>query len=309
MTQDHIIEIVRPDLSFFAHSNKLSESDVFDKVPEELEAGVHGEPQKVGPDSPAFQVRMRRAYFKAGAHVVVDREVSARLEVASASFGLFDVPLLADAMLVSWEDAKLPEAFVFSWEEGIALSLSSKHPAAIERTNAWVKAKTGKDVNMFVTPKFTGFPSLIYVKRSVLHRDIPLEKIRENATFAMAPEAAERTGLLYLLGLVLKVLAYAAIPIHKPKQLVTRAEVKAAGVHPNRWHRPVQRVVYVPRVISSAAKEKIGEGIGESQFLGRAGHIRYYSHERYVNLRGKWQWMPPIEPPAGIKTVYVVRSA
>ena len=87
------------------------------------------------------------------------------------------------------------------------------------------------------------------------------------------------------------------------------AEKKAAGLHPKHIpDNPCFSVRTLPRVIRDGDASP-AEGTGDKhRFLGRAGHIRFYEAERYIKMRGQWQWLPPIPPPDGIEITYKIVS-
>jgi hypothetical protein len=58
------------------------------------------------------------------------------------------------------------------------------------------------------------------------------------------------------------------------------------------------RVIYLPEVKREKREAKESQG-GKHKFLGRRGVMRYYAHERYVNMQGKWQYIPPVRGPNG----------
>lgn len=119
----------------------------------------------------------------------------------------------------------------------------------------------------------------------------------------------EAQALRYMAMLAIKVVAYASVPQYAPQLLSSKAEWKNAGVHPKHVleNQKVLSVRYLPHLIREN-KQSANTGEGTHKFLGRAGHIRYYESERYVNVRGQWQWLPPIPPPEGVKVIYKVRK-
>lgn len=114
----------------------------------------------------------------------------------------------------------------------------------------------------------------------------------------------------YMMGLCMKVLAYASIPHYVPCKLKTKAEKKNAGIHPNQHvNAPAILIRHLPRVFRQGREDDGTRDHGKThRFLGRMGHLRYYEDSRYTNLKGTWQWIPPVATPDGIKIVYKVRK-
>lgn len=118
---------------------------------------------------------------------------------------------------------------------------------------------------------------------------------------------------MYIIGLCLKAIAYSSIPQFAPSKLLTRKEKKEAGIHPfHQTEKPAFIIRHLPRVLRIGTSPDIeGNPSNDSsthRFYGRAGHIRFYENERFKNMKGKWQWIPPIQPPEGIKVIYQVHK-
>lgn len=107
--------------------------------------------------------------------------------------------------------------------------------------------------------------------------------------------------------LCIKSLVYSSIPRYSKKMYHGKRHHARSGVR-GRPHRPVQRVVYLPKVVRPQSKE--GSSDEKRNFNGRRGHIRYYGHERYVKKQGTFDYIPPILGPNGElpKTIYKVRK-
>ena len=108
----------------------------------------------------------------------------------------------------------------------------------------------------------------------------------------------ESAALVELLKLCLKVLAYASIPQFKP-QPVTPGQLRRGEAKPGvrgRPKRPTFRIVYLPIVRPAAPpKPTTGQKPGaHREFKGRRGHIRWFHSDFYVNMKGKWIYVPPV---------------
>jgi hypothetical protein len=108
-----------------------------------------------------------------------------------------------------------------------------------------------------------------------------------------------------LCSLALRVLAYASIPQAVATPL-TRKQMQAGGKAgiKGRPDRPNIRVVYLPRTYfeDGSAKDKPKGGTVEY----RAAHLRYFRHERFVNMKGKFVFVRAVGTPPAASTNYRV---
>jgi hypothetical protein len=121
----------------------------------------------------------------------------------------------------------------------------------------------------------------------------------------------EELAMKYMVTLAIKVIAYASVPKHAPIQVKTREERKSVGIHPKHFESRGEKVLavrYLPRIIRDEKPEEGESSNTQRRFMGRAGHIRFYSSDFYKNVKGQWQWIAPIPPPEGIKVIYRIRQ-
>lgn len=97
-----------------------------------------------------------------------------------------------------------------------------------------------------------------------------------------------------------KVLLFAASDGYAPR-VTTERPTKAQGGKPNFKGRPKTKrfiVEYLPRQ-QVAKKRANAEATRTHNFRGRHGHWRVYKADRYVNMRGRREYMHPIPGPDG----------
>jgi hypothetical protein len=285
-----VIKIERPDM---AHAELRIQFVGLEKLPAEklkiLENRLNADKSHAKITTSA-KVR----YLMTGSSVVVDAGVSRDLELSTATGAMLpDIPRLASCMLFKWQDTTLPELLLYigaadGGKIGVFGTIDS-----IER------ASDGTPAGLFFHFGESDFPQF-------MADDITAEpEIAVKDLVSLSKE--EDQAVRYVMRLALKTLAYAAIPQHKPTLLASRAEIKAAGIHPKHVLRPAYRVKYLPRIIRPREDSENAQG-SPTAFLGRSGHLRLYKDDRYTNMRGKWQWIPPIEPPDGVKVVFKIRK-
>lgn len=110
--------------------------------------------------------------------------------------------------------------------------------------------------------------------------------------------------------LALRVLAYASIPqaIGESESRKTMKTGGKPGVK-NRPSRPNIRVIYLPRKYFEETQQHQHQGTGTGRKVEyRAPHLRFFKHERYTYMRGKFIFIEAIgTPPAvPVKTQYRV---
>lgn len=205
---------------------------------------------------------------------------------------------------IVWQDPTLPQlAYTLvpvkeSLEPGVILVVDSKRN--------WGTPKTESHCYSFPLSKWKGLLSGDCV---VGHLQGMLPDLDHELT------DDEESGMIYLARLLAKVLTFAALDhtrIGKTK-LVTRNERKEVGIHPKRDPGYATTLIrYLPHVhVERAAQhlEYVRENEkSEHRFLGRIGYVRTYQHERYVNMRGKTQYIWPIPAPTGYKVEYRIRK-
>jgi hypothetical protein len=239
---------------------------------------------------------MRKTYLAAkgafihssGITVTVDKRVSRDLELTVTEKGLVDVPLLGTSLLFKWADTALPEILLKLRrdDEGrfwIHAAMDFRHSAKPDRFAYYLYTVSGKRADEIFDPNF----------------EVSTGDVEEN----------DRECSKYLVRLAFMVMAYASIPAHKPKPVLSRQEAKELGIHPKHIHGPIVSVRHLPKVIRDETSGGPAETTGrEREFKGRAGVLRYYKDDRYVNVRGTWQLLPPIVPPEGVKVIYRIRK-
>lgn len=233
-----------------------------------------------------------------GAQLCVEHTLSADLEASSICGDLDSIAWPALALHVVFEDNSLPSFIAQKRnvkvdggkiEGGVCLSL---------------RFKDGSNIGMIIgNSEWRSFCEGAEILSSY-------SAGRRGLWDEAEPNRREMDVVRYMAALLAKVLAYASIPRFAPTKLLTRAEKKAAGIHPNQQvSAPTLLLRHLPRVIKDADVTPATGSIGDAhRFMGRAGHLRHYQAERYKAMKGQWQWIPPIPPPEGIKVVYKVRK-
>jgi len=228
----------------------------------------------------------------------VDQRVSRDLEVSTVAGSLENLVWPGDSVELRWQDGDLPGILLVRCRPD---EFGRGDPVS-EGVVAVIDAKDGSTHTLAIHEGLW---------QSYLKREYD-EHLAQRMEGDVALSDSEGEVLRYMVILAVKVLAYASVARHAPALLTTRGEQKEAGIHPK--HAPIGRtfvVRYLPRVTresDTVAGESEGSG-GSHRFLGRAGHVRYYAAERYKNVRGTWQWLPPIAPPEGVQVTYRVRQA
>lgn len=230
-----------------------------------------------------------------GSRLVVDRDLSRDLEVSSVTGDLSGLAWPSNDLLITFQDEDLPE---------LLLTKSRQAGEPCYQFSVSMRSTSG-----VMGVKFTAGTWRSYVDgedAEQTERDDGRDWAEENLATMNKYKGAVR----YLICLCAKVLAYASVPRHMPVKLLSKAEKKAAGIHPNQQtNAPTLLYRRLPRIVRDPIEETTSTGDGQShKFMGRAGHLRLYSHERYKEMKGQWQWIPPIPPPEGIQVIYKVRK-
>jgi len=226
-------------------------------------------------------------FGRTSAILSVDKSVSGDLEISTSNFSLMDVAWPAPYLRIVWEDKALPEclalkAIVDSAPGAVFLFGTNDkcmYSIAISAQN-WEEWQEGEY-------RLDGHP---------------LEPLIDKE----ASEGESAAGK-YVAGIVLKVLGFASTVYHVKERAISREERKNAMLHPrhDQRHIPAFIIRHLPRVVAEKTEHPLNEGCTHL-FLGRRGHLRTYRNERYKNVRGTIQWIPPIPPPHGVKVIYRV---
>ncbi|PTY04577.1 hypothetical protein DB347_17840 [Opitutaceae bacterium EW11] len=285
-----IVQIERPDLTGISPTFELAS---LEKLSQEKLRQLERRLEEKEENS-TLPVHAKVEYLLRGSRVVVDAGVSRDMELSVATGAtLQTLPRLARCMLFTWVDKTLPELLLIIDE-------SKGHVGVFGSVDSTERLPDGSLASLYFHFSESDFAEF-------MARDVVSEGPGPSE-LVVSLSKAEGEAVRYLMRIALKTLAYSAIPQHKPALLSTRAEIKAAGIHPKHATRPAYRVRYLPRIIRPTAAADEPKVSDPKEFLGRAGHLRYYSDERYTHMRGQWQWIPPIEPPDGVKVVYKVRK-
>ena len=228
----------------------------------------------------------------------VDERVSRELEISKVTVNLSSLIYPSEAMEVRFADSGLPAILLSRVEKG----------------------KITKDGNefgdsgiVFACDKKDGATLTLSLPDS-LWADYVAGQFNEHMSafvpFDQEMENEEGEAMRYMTMLAIKVLAYSSIPQFGPKLLSTKAEKKSVGIHPKHIisTQKVFSIRYLPRVVREKEQSESISGDKTRRFLGRAGTLRHYEDERYTNMRGKIQWIPPISAPEGIKVIYKIRK-
>jgi hypothetical protein len=243
------------------------------------------QPESFTKDAALVQIE----YCARGSQMVCESMLSRDLEVSKVSGDIASLTWPAEALWITFQDQDLPSCML---AKRIAVTNGMKSVGfCLVMAN-----KDGAQNGIMI-----GQAEWASYIEGGSYPEFPVA----NGDVVMPNEEVE--AVRYMAGLCSKVLAYASIPHHASPCLVTREQKRAAGLHPHyQSSSPAVLVRYLPRI----EHEKIEQltGSGAHAFYGRAGHIRLYKDERYVNMLGKWQWIPPIRPPDGVKVIYKVRK-
>lgn len=226
-------------------------------------------------------------YAIRGGQMVCDLALSRDLELSRVTGTIDALAWPATSLHITFQDTDLPSCIL-------------SRRAVGERGNyGFSMLMEGKD----------GTHSCVLIGQAEWDRFIGGEDFGENPVGGdVRLSIDEFAAVHYMAALCAKVLAYASIPRHAETLLRSRAEKKSAGIHPSQQNAtPAILVRHLPRIVSD--NNRVSEtSAGSHAFLGRAGHLRLYSDPRYRNMQGKWQWIPPIPPPEGVRVIYKVRK-
>jgi hypothetical protein len=254
-----------------------------------------------------------------GSQLVVQESLSRDLEVSGLMKDVSKVVWPAPAIQMVFEDPSLPSVFLSRSENGVYYTVGypwkERHWWRCEffefagwelfsntRDNGFIQSYPFDEGCCNQAFEHKAFKS--YYDQDDPHGDDDSDGCLPDGYIKMT----EDTGS-YVAALAMKVLAYASIPQHAPLALKTRNEKKVAGIHPRQQtDRPALLIRSLPRIIRDTPTEDSNPTGKTHRFFGRAGHLRFYESDRFKNMKGQWQWMPPIPPPEGIQVVYRVRK-
>jgi hypothetical protein len=257
---------------------------------EDLKIALEGS-QMIGGGATAAANTLMLTQLLEGALMIVDVGVSRDLEVSSAVGSLEDLIWPSQVFEMRFGDS-LPAVILYAKdrtsdtdEAAVAFACSDKSGAVLTLSLNETMWKAYCDGGVMPTMD------------KVIPEDLPMED-------------DEASAMKYMAMLAIKVIAYASVPQHRPVQLKTRSELKEAGIHPKHVtpNQKTLRVKYLPRKISDPMPKAGETGEGTHRFMGRAGHIRYFTSEFFKNVKGQWRWIAPIPPPEGIKVIYKVKK-
>ena len=253
---------------------------------------------------------MKLYHVRHGSQIWVDKAVSSDLSLTDMDHvGPGDVPFPQESLEFFFEDPNLPTVLVYRGsmneqlkrlkvedEVGIG-SRQSPLDYDTDSINFWCETATGG--GMAFRARAHNWDEMMSANDAG-----EIEKLKGSVAF----DNTEWPQLRDLYKLCIKVLAYASIP-HLAPRVVGKKDIPTG--RPNCKGRPatkIYRVVYLPEV-SRGGGEATGDG-QRHEFKGRRGHMRFYSSKRYTNMKGKFQYIPPVLGPNGEmpKTIYKVRK-
>lgn len=235
---------------------------------------------------------IQQVYRKVGVQMHVTKQVSDDLQESDFSDAatVENVPWMAPVIEVYFEDPLLPTILVMKttpdmlrkWFPDIEIDLE-----ATEYITALMQSGTGENATQLS----------LQLKPS-MYKAFLTKGETPDMQYGLLSSALSQTDnctMSYMLHLVLKVFAFASIPVHKPVP-ITRKQMTHGGKPDvkGRPERPAFRTSYLPKVIVTKVSDHTGEG---REFHGRRGHIRWYYDERFVNRKGTWDFIQPVADP------------
>jgi hypothetical protein len=238
---------------------------------------------------------IQKAHQKVGVQMQVAKSVSDDLIVSdfSEAATVASVPWPNPVVEVFFEDPLLPTILVMKattdllqgWILGIEVGLmADEYISACMQEGSAIHGS--KQLSLQLKPDmYDDF--LLRGETSAMDARGPLSS-------ALTKE--DNCAMSFMLNLTMKVFVFASIPRFKPS-LISRKQMSRQG-KPGTKGRPVvpaYRVVYAPKVIRDPSGFK--QETGGRAFRGRRGHIHFYRHERFVQRKGTWDFLPPIPDP------------
>lgn len=246
-------------------------------------------------DSPGMSAWLiQQCQYKAGTQMHVSKQVSDDLMASdfSETSRFEDVPWVSPVVELYFEDPLLPTILLMKstpeqlqkWFPQIAVDLQApEYITALMQEGS--DMLTGKFLSLQLKPDmYESF--LDKGETENMRMGLLSSSLSEQDNFAMA----------FMLNLAAKVFAFASIPNFKPAA-ITRKQMKYGGKPDvkGRPQRPAFRVDYLPKVVYAPAHATTEPH--QRTFLGRRGFIRWYSAERFVNLKGTWTFIQPVKNP------------
>lgn len=261
-----------------------------------------------GLGSPALASMLQEAFHRrVGVQMRVQKEVSDDLalsDLGDLQFG--EIPWPASSIEFFFEDPELPTVLV---SKGTVAEFEHSIPGGVflegdraDRITCRMETKDG--VSMVLNLKEHIWKQVFTDGEYVPMADVGLSDLPGAST---ALDRSEDAVLREMLRLTVKVCAYATLPRYKPEPVneVTRRMGGKVGWR-NRPKRPAVRVVYMPSVHSErpgdAGSPETG---GKRNYSGHRGYFRVFRHDRYINMKGKRIFVPPMRR-VGAPTVRLV---
>jgi len=262
--------------------------------------------------SAVMEYIQKKYHTRFGSQMWVDQSVSNDLEMTDMDMlTMEEVPFPSSSIEFYFEDPSIPTVLAYrgtliemTEKLGITDLKWAKNPnndgsvSDVESVNFWVEKKNWKGGMAF---------------RARAHNWNEMMKAEAGADIERLAGSVQWTDeeWLYLRNLYrmcIKVLAYASVP-HLSKK-VTKKGLPRQG-KPGVKGRPnnnIFRVVYLPEIHKGSSPA--GNNERKHDFKGRRGFIRTYRNDRYVNMKGKIQYIPPVPGPNGEipRSVYKVRK-
>lgn len=232
-----------------------------------------------------------------GSLVHVDERVSRDLEISTVGGDLNQIAYPSEVMEIRFGDVGLPAILV----------------CRIKNNSEMIGRGFVDSGIIFAVDTKAGATLTLSLPDTLWHSYVEgqfNEDMRAYIPEDMTMEDSEAELMRYMVLLAVKVLAYSSIPQFAPKLVATKAERKNVGVHPKHIlaNQSVFSVRYLPRLIRETEQTTKTISDKNNRFLGRAGYIRHYQDKRFVNVKGTWQWLPPIPSPEGIQVIYKIRK-
>lgn len=232
-----------------------------------------------------------------GVQLSVDLQVSQDMERSTIACKVKDIPMLAESTEIVFADPSLPSVLIVKAqgkfvEDGLIFVIDEKDDPGCVTQTSWVLALPLDRLDR------------------LLEGNVRIGHMTPTHPTDGNMEPGEDETMRYMSLLCLKSLAFAQIPQFKPVAVRTHAERKAAGLLAGDAQRPVRPafvVRYLPRIIEEREKQAASPTGKTHRFLGRAGHIRHFTSEKFTKARGTWKYIAPTPAPDGVKVKYVVR--
>jgi len=118
----------------------------------------------------------------------------------------------------------------------------------------------------------------------------------EMGLLSSALSEEDNCTMSFMLHLSLKVMAFASIPIYKPRPLSRKQMHFGGKPHvKGRPQRPSFHVAYMPKVIYPQRPHEHIER--HRAFKGKRGHLHWYHSEKFINRQGSWDFYAPVADP------------